>query len=80
MPLVSVGPEGYGKKRHVGLFRRLANFQPVAAFAGRNHVFPFVATAAGNGHDMIPREFTAAELTSAIKAAMIIAPKQRAVA
>ena len=66
VPLVSVGPEGHGKKRHVGLFRRLAIFQPVAAFAGRYHVFPFVAAAAGNGHDVIAGEFTAGELTPAV--------------
>ena len=43
-------------------------------------VLPFIAAAARNRYDMIPGEVTAAELTSAVQATVVIAPKQSAVA
>ena len=80
MPLISVGSEWHCKKRHVRFFGCLAVFQPIAAFAGRDHVLPFIAAAPGNWHDMIPGQLATAELASAVQTAVIITSKQRAIA
>jgi hypothetical protein len=55
-------------------------FLPIAAFASGYNIFPAVGAAAGNGQYVIASQAGASELLSAVKTAVIVATKKRAVA
>ncbi len=67
------------EQRHAGLLRRVAAFADVAGEAGADDVFPAVAAALGQRHDVVAREFAAREMFAAVQAEHAVAREQRGV-
>ena len=80
VPLVAVRFKRHGKQGHPRLFRCFAVFEPVAALAGCDHIFPFVGAATRCWNHMVSGQVAPTKLIAAVEATMVVAAKQGSVA
>ena len=77
--LVLIGNKGYRQQLHVGFFRSAIGFTIITAPTGGNDIGPDIFATAGNGNDMIPRQFGYAKLIATIHTEIFVAAKQELV-